>query len=730
MKSTTRRAKKPASSGVPVVWLVCAVLCLLLFVGGVVGGLMWMVQKATVLDDPPPPPAPPPIQAAAGPGPGAPAFEGKEGEPHEVPKGPFPPAGFPANRSILSEHALHTVRSPIPSAAGPDEKNPPASKPAKIGPEARAAVKSGTVYIRVMRPGGGGGSGSGFFAAADAPNLVVTNAHVVGMLEPASPEPAKIEVFVHSGQKNERKYAGKVLGVDRSSDLAIIDIGIDIGVKEGLPKPLTVGPAASVQELDEVYVFGFPFGEKLGKEITIRDTTVSSLRKRDGVLDRIQTRGGMDPGNSGGPVVDTNGHLVGVSVAGIAGKEIQFAIPSDRVQGILNGRVRGFGIGQPIKRGDKIMAPVRIETIDPSGQIKEAGAEVWTGNPPATAERTRPASSSPPAAKPGDSPRKRTVLANDHPREGDKFQSTRAFRGEIELPPLSAGKVYWVQPTWVHRSGETVWGSASVYAGGQPLLPKPVELHTRLQASETGKRVLLATGNRIYSDDEDTDRKFRTTSTVVGFDERVTNSSPVGAILRLNYQGIARLTPGKKEAKEDATLQALRAKLNVMKARVELETNGSLIRSQFAPGHAAAGDETLRRFHESLKPSLDLTYLPLPGRTVKPGDSWEVKRIVTLMQAPLTGRNAQLDLTCTYLGARTGQAGREEAVVGLWGDANTGGSPGRVYGEMIVDVATCIIRSVDLNMAMNLSGTLVIKSGPSRSLRLYMWMAIQLQREL
>jgi hypothetical protein len=100
------------------------------------------------------------------------------------------------------------------------------------------------------------------------------------------------------------------------------------------------------------------------------------------------------------------------------------------------------------------------------------------------------------------------------------------------------------------------------------------------------------------------------------------------------------------------------------------------------------------------------------------------------MQGPLTGPTAQLDLTCTYLGARTGQTGREEAVVGLSGEANTGGSPGRVYGEMIVDVATGIIRSVDLNMAMNLSGTLVIKSGPSKSLRLYLWMAIQLQREL
>jgi S1-C subfamily serine protease len=730
MKSATRPAKKPASSGIPVVWLVTAVLFVFLFIGGVVGGLMWMVQKATVISDPPPPALPPTPAAgggfAGGPAPGGPAgptFEGTDGDPHEVPAGPFPPAGFPPRDSFPSEHALHAVRNPVPGAGGGDEKNPP-TKPTRISPEARAAVKNGTVYIRVTRTDGGG-SGSGFFAAADAPNLVVTNAHVVGMLESGKPEPTRIEVFVNSGQKNEKKYAGKVLGVDRSSDLAVIDIG----VKEGLPPPLKVGPAASVQELDEVYVFGFPLGERLGKEITIRDTTVSSLRKRDGVLERIQTKGGMDPGNSGGPVVDTNGHLVGVSVAGMPGREINFAIPSDRVHGILHGRMRGFGIGHPIKKGDKIMAPVRIETIDPSGQIKEAGVEVWTGNPPAGADRTRPASSSPPAAQPGDSPRKRTARPIEH-HEGDKLQSTRGYHGEIELPPLPVGKVYWVQPIWVHRSGETFWGSASVYSGGQPLLPKSIDLHARFQAGQTKRRVHLAVGNRIYSDDEESERRFGTSATTaVGFSERVVDASPSAATLALFYQGAARLIPGKNAAQEDQMIQSVRANLKVMKARLQLEPNGNLTTDQFIFARSAPRDDSLRSFHDSIKPGLDSTYLPLPNRTVKPGDTWEAKRMLTLTQGLMSGRNVQLDMTCTYLGARTNKASREEAVVSLSGQLNTG-SPGRMYGEMVVDVATGIIRSVELNLGMNLSDALIIGGRSSRSLRLYLWMTIQLQRDL
>jgi predicted Zn finger-like uncharacterized protein len=716
-RSADRKArpmKKPVSSGMPVLWLVSGVLILLLFVGGVVGGLMWMVQKATVISDAPPPPPPP------GPGPGVgaaaagPAFEGKDGEPHEVPAGPFPPRGFPAKNGLVSEYASLPVENPVPNI-GTDEKTPAAAKPAKISREARAAVKNGTVYIRVMRLDGGG-SGSGFFASADAPNLVVTNAHVVGMLEPEKPEPQSIEVFVHSGQKNEKKYVGKIRGIDRTSDLAVIDIG----VKEGLPKPLTIRSATSVQELDEVYVFGFPLGERLGKEITIRDTTVSSLRRHNGLLERIQTKGGMDPGNSGGPVVDTNGHVVGVAVAIIVGREIQFAVPSDRVHGLLYGRVRGYGVGHAVKAGDKITAPFRVETLDPIGLIKQAGVEVWTGNPPAGAERTRPPSTSPPAAKPGDSPRKRAVGPTVR-REGEGTQSTGEVGGTLELPALPAGKVYWVQPIWMHPSGDTAWGSASVYAGGQPLLPKAVELRSRFQAGETKRRVLLSVTNRVHSDDNDSGTTA--TTTTAGFRERVVSASDSGATLALFYQGVAKSTSDEEnEPQQDPTMETLRANLNMMKARVQLDAGGNLTLSELAGSPSGASDVFIRNFHNSVKSGLDPTYLPLPGRTVKSGETWKAERTIHLGDGALAGRSAQLNLTCTYLGTRRGQAGREEAVVAINGDVNTGGAPGKAYGQMVVDVASGVIRSVDLNVDMSLPHM--------SSQKTYSTLAIQLQRDL
>src|SRR5262249_24009624 len=63
--------------------------------------------------------------------------------------------------------------------------------------------------------------------------------------------------------------------------------------------------------------------------ITVTTSSVSSLRREGGILKQVQVNGGMQPGNSGGPVTDTRGKVVGVSVAGITGTTINFAIPSD-----------------------------------------------------------------------------------------------------------------------------------------------------------------------------------------------------------------------------------------------------------------------------------------------------------------------------------------------------------------------------------------------------------------
>jgi hypothetical protein len=722
--------KKRSGTGMPVGWLITAFLGLLLFVGAVVGGLWWITQK---VDDESGPPVPPPMAAKmpgvpqGGGAPPPPTLDGKDGEPHDVPKGPFPPAGFPPKQNALTEDHLIAVENPILNP-GKDEKDPP-TKPAAIGPEAKAAAKSGAVYIRV-----GGGSGSGFFASPDAPNLVVTNAHVVGMVAPGTHEPPNIEVFVHSGQKNEKRYKGRLVGIDRASDLAVIDIG----VKQGLPKPLRIRSATSLDNLDVVYVFGFPLGEQLGKEITARDTTVSALRRRrDGMLEKIQVKGGMDPGNSGGPVVDTNGHLIGVSVAIIVGREIAFAIPSDLVNSLLYGRVSGMGVGQPVKKGEKIAAPFKVEMIDPLGRIKEAGLEVWTGDAPTGNDRTRPAATSAPAALPGDSARTRAVgavgpLHEQLKTRDQKLEGRLTLRKEIDLPPLPVGKVYWVQPTWVRKSGETIWGQAWVYKAGEPLTPKNVDLRSHFEASEKGRRVLVSVSNRMYI--QDSDSETTSTTYLAGFSERVASVSPTGPSLTLFYQGAGKSSESKQN-QPDGSLESMRSNLKMMKAKVQLDDKGNVTQNQFVVARSAPQDASMQSFHDAVKNGMDAAYLALPNTTVKPRDTWKPSARSLAMGErpgslghPSISQTANLDLTCTYLGTRTRES-REEAIIDISGRVS-GGHSGRVYGQMIVDVATGTVRSVEMNVNMDVSTTGFSPTGGAQTIKIRLTKAISLQRDL
>src|SRR5262249_20087611 len=115
-------------------------------------------------------------------------------------------------------------------------------------------------------------------------------------------------------------------------DLAVLSLQGDLS---RLPPPLPVASAAELTELQNVYIFGLPFGTQLGKAITVSKSSVSALRRSGGVLKQVQVNGGMNPGNSGGPVTDARGVVVGVSVAGITGTQINFAVPGDFIRPLV-----------------------------------------------------------------------------------------------------------------------------------------------------------------------------------------------------------------------------------------------------------------------------------------------------------------------------------------------------------------------------------------------------------
>lgn len=275
----------------------------LILVGLVIGGVALVFlrmsgtskQAAAVASEPPPAPVADRVDPAPGP-----AARPVAGPP------PGPPAG-PAKED----------EAPVP--AGP--------APAEMAADAVQKVKRSTAYLRVSLPGGDVTEGSGFFALERG--VVITNAHVVGMLRAGGP-PRGVEVVIHSGEAGEAKLAGTVVGVDRDNDLAVLRVKGDLS---RLPAPLPVASAAKLTETQNVYIFGFPFGAQLGKNITVSASTVGALRRgQGGVLKQVQVNGGMHPGNSGGPVTDSRGAVVGVSVAGIDGTQINFAVPGDFIR--------------------------------------------------------------------------------------------------------------------------------------------------------------------------------------------------------------------------------------------------------------------------------------------------------------------------------------------------------------------------------------------------------------
>ncbi len=180
----------------------------------------------------------------------------------------------------------------------------------------------------------GRGTGSGFIVAPDG--YVLTNAHVVD---------GRREVRVTLQEGSE--LSGALVGMDASTDIAVVRV-----LASSLPA-VTFGDSAALRVGQLVIAIGNP----LGFQSTVTTGVVSALgrtlRAPDGreIEDVIQTDAALNPGNSGGPLVDTHARLVGVNTAmAPMAQGICFAVPAATarwVAGLLihEGRVRRGYLG-------------------------------------------------------------------------------------------------------------------------------------------------------------------------------------------------------------------------------------------------------------------------------------------------------------------------------------------------------------------------------------------------
>jgi S1-C subfamily serine protease len=668
----------------------------------------------------------------------SPSADGRDGPIPPMP-GVLPgPPGGPAGQALaeppadlLASLPVQTpVRIPVQPAVPPSTApETPTPRPGGgLPPERMEAVKRATVYVRVTRADGSEVSGSGFFGALDARNIVLTNAHVVGMLVPESRPPKKVTVVINSGQEDERKLSASVVGVDRGSDLALLDVGrVDPAT---LPKPLVVKSAGGLHELEKVYIFGFPLGERLGKEITIRPSTVASLRKKHGALHRVQVSGGMDEGNSGGPVVDGSGHVVGVAVSGIPGREINFAIPADYVRAILTGRITAVGVGQPFTRDDQVGVPVTVEMIDPRRQAKEVAVEVWTAP---EGSGYRPPAAEQPRTKAGDSPHRRVTLRHD--------PVTGRARGDVLLPTLPEGQVYWVQPCCAYQKGGMGWSSAGVFRfATQPFERRPADLRARLQSGASGTLSLKVETRLRVGGDEDAD--LGGTRTGVVFREQVVQADPAtGTVTHLFYDRAKSDHIKGKETEPSELWQTVRPYLarylvgvietgpsgKLKKNDIDRERVDQLFDTPEGPGLMSV----LTTFHEPIRQALDPMIVPLPNRQVTPGEAWKAQRCVP-MPGPDTGKKVQAQLTYTYLGRRN-RAGRDEAVLDVRGTVPGTAEErlgGKVNGTVLVDLSTGQVSAAEVEVVVDVAIELGVLGGPPREIRVLATTDIRMQRSV
>ena len=180
------------------------------------------------------------------------------------------------------------------------------------------------------------GQGSGF--VIDREGHILTNYHVIA-------EARQVEVTLH----DRKKYKATIVGIDKSHDLAIVQI------KAPNLQPMVLGDSSNLLVGQKVYAIGNPFG----LAGTLTRGIVSSIREvqePDGleIDEAIQTDAAINPGNSGGPLLNYHGEVIGINtlIASNSGQSagIGFAIPINTAKAVINdlvtlGRVRRPALG-------------------------------------------------------------------------------------------------------------------------------------------------------------------------------------------------------------------------------------------------------------------------------------------------------------------------------------------------------------------------------------------------
>jgi putative serine protease PepD len=185
--------------------------------------------------------------------------------------------------------------------------------------DAVAQIKRYTVFIRADYPSGDRGAGSGISLGG---GRALTNGHVVE-------DAGQVTVRFADG----RQEPVRVVSLDRRRDLALLQSSFTD------EPPAPIADARALRPAESLVAVGYPRSFELGaQDATITRGIYSARWQSPSGVWHVQTDTPMNPGNSGGPVADVQGRLVGVATWGVRGSVgLNFAVASDEVAAFLEG---------------------------------------------------------------------------------------------------------------------------------------------------------------------------------------------------------------------------------------------------------------------------------------------------------------------------------------------------------------------------------------------------------
>lgn len=197
---------------------------------------------------------------------------------------------------------------------------------AEIAPVSKWVERIGSAVVTVQTPIG---LGSGFFV--DASGLLVTNNHVVS----GEREISVVVLAGDAGNRIKKVFENvRIVATNPAFDLALLEV---VGVDEASVVTVAIGDSGELVEGQEVFAIGSP----LGLERSVSQGIVSNRNRPVGGLIYVQSTAEISPGNSGGPLFNLRGQVVGVNnmkVVAVGAEGLGFAIPSAVLKLFLDNR--------------------------------------------------------------------------------------------------------------------------------------------------------------------------------------------------------------------------------------------------------------------------------------------------------------------------------------------------------------------------------------------------------